>query len=195
VVLDTHGGFGLYLGQLQARGVTIDEAVKIVGYHHADILSGSLPGGARGEIEADRSAGERALQMIRGDPAAFATAALSNIRGLWLGLDFNDLAGPGGMRVLMTLAAGAAYLPVLALGLLGIGLSGRTGRREIFWACVVLLATTTLLHAVVLGGKRYRTVTIDPVLMVAAACQAARFLARFWPEPLAGPHPAKAAAG
>ena len=70
VPLDTHGGFALYLGQLQARGVP--DAVGVVGYHHGDILRGSLPDGPRGELEADRRAGRRAMKMIRDDPAAFA---------------------------------------------------------------------------------------------------------------------------
>jgi len=95
VLLDTHGGFGLYLGQLQARGLEPDQAAKVIGYNHGDIVRSSLPGGPRGELEADRKAGESAIKMIRDDPAAISVAVLHNIWGLWLGSSFGDLADTG----------------------------------------------------------------------------------------------------
>lgn len=187
VPLDTHGGWSLYMGQLASRGVPIDQALQLVGYHHGDILTGKLPGGPRGELEADRRAGENARAMIRRDPATFVATFFGNVRGLWLGSYFGDVAESTGVQILMTLAALSTYLPILVLGLLGLLQCWKTGRRDFFWAAVLLLATSTLLHGIVQSGKRYRAETIDPVLLVLAAWQASRLLARWWrePEPIA----------
>ena len=87
------------------------------------------------------------------------------------------------MRALMTLVAFASYPPVLVLGLFGLIQCWRIRRRDFFWATVIMLVTTTLLHGIVWGGKRYRTVTVDPELMVLAAWQASLLLTRWWQEP------------
>jgi len=83
----------------------------------------------------------------------------------------------------MTLVAFALYPPVLVLGLFGLIHCWSIGRRDFFWATVVMLVSTTVVHGIVWGGKRYRTVIVDPVLMVLAAWQASLLLARWWQEP------------
>jgi 4-amino-4-deoxy-L-arabinose transferase-like glycosyltransferase len=183
VLLDTHGGFSFYLGQLQMRGVPVEEAVKKIGFQDTDIYNGTLPGGPHGELEASRRAGDDAMKMIRSDLPAFAATAFRNLKALWLGSSFTDVAGRGGMRVLMILVAWLSYGPVLVLGLVGLVQCWRTGRWDFFWAFLVILSTTTLLHAVVMGGKRYRAATIDPELMVLAGWQGSRLLGRWWREP------------
>ena len=185
VLLDTHGGFSLYLGQLQTRGVPVEEAVKMLGFHDNEIYKGTLPGGPPGELAASRRAGDNAMKMIRSDPAAFAATALLNIQWLWLGSSFSDIAGQGVMKLLMTLVAWLSYGPILVLGLLGLVRCWRIGRLDFFWAFAIMLFMTTLLHAVVMGGKRYRAATIDPELMVLAAWQGSLLMARWWREPQA----------
>ncbi len=185
VLLDTHGGWSLYMGALQARGVDFSVAVGMLGYQHGDILKGSLPGGSRGELEADNGCREKAMKLIREDPAGFGWAVLGNIRQFWLGSDFGHVADNRGMQLVMTLAGLASYLPVLLLGLLGLISCWRIGRRDFFWAALVLMATTSILHGTVNGGKRYRAATLDPVLIILASSQAASLLARWWPEPSA----------
>jgi len=179
VPLDTHGGFALYVGQLFSRGIPAEEVFRRVGYSHSDIEKGRLPDGPRGELEADRRAGEAARRMIREDPITFLGTLPRNVTELWLGMDFTDVAARGGGLSLLVLVGLAAYLPLLLLGLAGLGRMIRLRNWDILWALTGILLLTTAVHAVVLGGKRYRVATIDPVLIVLAAYQVSGWIRTF----------------
>jgi len=176
VPLDTHGGFALYVGQLFSRGFTAEEVFRRVGYSHTDIEKGKMPDGPRGELEADRRAGEAARKMIREDPIAFLGTLPRNVAELWVGMDFTDMAARGGGLGLLVLVGLAAYLPLLLLGLAGLGRMVRDRNWDTLWGVTGILLVTTAVHAVVLGGKRYRVATIDPVLIVLAAYQVSRWI-------------------
>jgi hypothetical protein len=107
--------------------------------------------------------------MIREDPGAFLATLPRNFSELWLGMDFSDVAVKGGGSGLLVFAGLAAYAPLLLLGLAGLGWLARTGRWHALAAALALLLLTTAMHAAVLGGKRYRVATVDPVLLVLGA--------------------------
>ena len=172
VPLDTHGGFALYAGQLFSRGLSADEVFRSVGYSHREIEEGTLPGGPRGELEADRRCATAARKMIREDRIAFIATWPRNVGELWLGMDFSDVAARGGGGRLMAIAGLAVYVPLLGLALGGIGVLIRERKWGLLSPLLVILVLTTTVHAMVLGGKRYRVATVDPVLLVLAATSA-----------------------
>jgi 4-amino-4-deoxy-L-arabinose transferase-like glycosyltransferase len=181
VLLDTHVGFARLVGQLVSRGLSAEEVVREVGYRHRDIEMNRLPGGPRGELEADRRSGEKARRLIREDPAGFLRTIPRNAAVLWLGLNFSDVGREGGGTVLLALVGWACYGPLLLLGIAGLLRLFRSGRRVEGVSVLLLLAATTFLHALVLGGQRYRVGTIDPVLLVLAAWEASVWF-RTWRE-------------
>jgi 4-amino-4-deoxy-L-arabinose transferase-like glycosyltransferase len=191
VLLDTHGGWYLYMGALYSQGLDFGQTVGKLGYQHTDILRGTFPEGSRNEQEADRRSGEKAMAIIRGDPAGFAAFMARNALGFWFALGFGDVADSPGTLLLMSLVGWISYLPVLILGLFGLARCWKTGRRDFFWAAVVLMVTTTVLHTTALGGKRYRAATLDPLLIVLAAAQASHLLSRWWRKPQAAAKPDK----
>lgn len=176
VPFDTHGGFTLYGSQLIARGLDQETVVRTtiaeLGYYRYDIEKGTLPGGPRGELEADRRARDRALEMIRQDRSAYFARIFKNVARLWLNLDFGEIDQKASGLGLVALAGWCSFLPVAILGLAGLGRAYRCGRPEIFAASLWVLAMTTLLFGLTHAGKRYRVATIDPVLLTLAAWEA-----------------------
>jgi len=179
VPLDTHGGLALYAGQLFRRGLPVEEVFRRVGYSHQDIEKGQIPGGPRGQLEADRRAGEAAGRLIREDPGGFLRAIGGNVAELWLGMDFHDVAAKGGRLGVMVLLGIASYVPLVALGLAALVKMVRLRKWETLGAMAGILLLTTAVHAVVQGGKRYRVGTIDPVLIILAAYQVSGWIRAF----------------
>jgi len=177
VLLDTHGGFGLYMGQLVSRGVDPDEMYSRVGYSHLSIENGTLPGGARGEVLADRRCGREAMAMIRDDPATFVTIFRRNVTNLWIGINMGDAARKGGGFVPLTVVGWLSYSPLLILGMAGLLRLGREHRWVPLAAVLAAFLLSSALHGLVLGGMRYRVATLDPFLLVLAAWEAIALLA------------------
>lgn len=182
VPFDTHGGFTLYGSQLLSRGIdqetVVRRSIEELGYYRYDIEKGTLPGGPRGELEADRRARNLALEMIREDPVGFRLRMLQNVGVLWLNLRFGELDQRAGGLGYLAVAGWLSYFPILLLGLAGLWNVLRTRRMEIFGACLWILVVTTVIFASLHAGKRYRVATIDPVLLLLAASEASRLLSR-----------------
>ncbi|HEU5182287.1 MAG TPA: glycosyltransferase family 39 protein [Candidatus Polarisedimenticolia bacterium] len=192
VLLDTHGGWGLYTGQLLSRQVSLEEINARVGYSHLSIYEGTLPGGPQGELREDRRCKREAIEMIRADIPAFLRTVLHNASRLWISLDMRDAARAGGGGFL-TLVGWLSYFPLLILGLAGLWQLGRTARWVPLAAVVAVFGLSTALHGIVLGGQRYRVATIDPFLLVLASWEAtvlgAAFLARRGEQSMGIPSP------
>ena len=169
VLLDTHGGWGLYTGQMLSRRFTEEEIFRRVRYSHRNIQEGTLPGGPRGELEEDRRCGREAIEMIRSDPAAFLATLPRNVADLWVSVKLREVVARGGGPVPLRVATWVSYFPVLVLGIAGLVRLRRARRWPPLAAALAILLLSTALHAGVRGGKRYRAATLDPVLLVLAA--------------------------
>jgi 4-amino-4-deoxy-L-arabinose transferase-like glycosyltransferase len=190
VLFDTHGGFAFYLGHLISIGEKPEEIHRKLGYTHSQVAAGELPGGPRGELEADRRAGEMARRSIREDPARFARAFARNVINLWVGLDFSEVAAETRRIGLTTLVGWVSYGPILLLGLAGLRRLGREGRPALL-AVLAVFVTTSLIHGIVLGGQRYRVATLDPILLVLASVEVSGWIpTRARHHPLTPPRPA-----
>ena len=172
VLLDTHGGFGLYVGQLLSRQLDEGEIYSRVGYSHLNIEKGTLPGGARGEVLADRRCGREAVAMIRADPATFVTVFRRNVTNLWLGVDVGLVAARGGGFVPLAIVGWLSYAPLLVLGLAGLLRLGWQHRWIPLATALTSFLLSSSLHGLVLGGMRYRVATLDPFLLVLASWEA-----------------------
>ena len=177
VLLDTHGGYGLYQGQLLSRGMTDEEVYSRVGYSHLSIYEGRMQGGSLAELREDRRCKREAVEMIRADPAAFLKTIPRNAVRLWLTLDMSDAARAGGGLGFLTLVGWLSYFPVLILGMAGLVRLGRAGRWKPLAAALALFGLSTALHGIVLGGQRYRVATLDPLLLVLASWEATALVA------------------
>lgn len=179
VLLDTHGGWGLYTGQLLSRHVSLDEINARVGYSHLSIYEGTLPGGPLGELREDRRCKREAIEMIRADIPAFLNTFGYNAFRLWIRIKMKDAAEAGGGWGFLTLVGGVSYFPLLLLGLAGLWRLGRTARWAPLAAVLLVFGLSTVLHCIVLGGIRYRVSTIDPFLLVLASWEATLLAAMF----------------
>ncbi len=172
VLLDTHGGWGLYTGQLFSRGMSLEEVDARVGYSHLSIYEGRLQGGPQAELREDQRCKREAIEMIRADLPAFLNTVTRNASRLWIGLDMRDAARAGGGFGFLTLVGWLSYFPLLVLGLAGLWRLARTARWVPLAAVLALFGLSTALHGVVLGGQRYRVATLDPLLLVLASWEA-----------------------
>jgi 4-amino-4-deoxy-L-arabinose transferase-like glycosyltransferase len=179
LLLDTHGGYALYMGQLLARDLDEKEVYARLGYSRLSIEKGILPGGARGEVLADRRCGREALAMIRADPAAFVTAFRRNVTNLWFGLNMVQVAAKGGGLLPLTLVGWLSYSPILLLGLAGLLRLGWQHRWVALAAVLTSFLLSSMLHGLVLGGMRYRVATLDPFLLVLASWEATTLITWF----------------
>jgi 4-amino-4-deoxy-L-arabinose transferase-like glycosyltransferase len=172
IPFDTHGGFALYLGHLESIGESQDQIAHHIGYNHTTIARGDLPGGPRGELEADRRSARKAWESIRESPQRSVRCFLRNLAALWIRLDFSEVGGGGRPVGLMTLVGCVSYLVVLVLGLGGLWRLFHDRRWAPLLAFVAAFALSSAVHAVVIGGQRYRVATLDPILLVLAAIAA-----------------------
>jgi len=172
IPFDTHGGFALYLGHLESIGESLEEIDGHIGYNHAMVARGELPGGPRGELEADRRSAEKAWESIRGNPQRSARCFLSNFAALWTRLNFSEVAAAARMIPFVTVVGWVSYPPVLLLGLAGLWKLYRDRRWVPLLAFLAAFISTSVVHALVVGGQRYRVATVDPILLVLAALAA-----------------------
>ncbi len=168
IPFDTHGGFALYLGHLEAIGASQQEIHEKLGYTHDSVAQGRIPGGPRGELETDRRSAAKAWESIRQDPRRFALSVLRNVAALWFRLNYSDVAAGTGRLTLATLAGWASYCPILGIACAGLWRLLRERRWRVLAAFLGIFLITSAVHGVVIGGQRYRVATIDPLLLVLA---------------------------
>jgi 4-amino-4-deoxy-L-arabinose transferase-like glycosyltransferase len=173
ILFDTHGGFALYLGHLGSIGAGYADQ----DYTHEMVARGELPGGPRGELERDRRSAEKFWKSTRENPRRSALLFLNNVVGLWTKLNFSEVAAAARMVPLATVVGWLSYPPVLLLGLAGLWKLYRDHRWVPLLAFLAVFATTSAVHALIVGGQRYRVATVDPILLVLAAIAADAALA------------------
>jgi 4-amino-4-deoxy-L-arabinose transferase-like glycosyltransferase len=114
------------------------------------------------EVHLDRRMRQQALSWARQHPGEVARLALVKLYRLWnLWPNEPSLSG-WPVRIVVALA----YVPVLLLGLLGVG---RTIRRDVpYWLCWLPAVYFTALHVVFVSSIRYRQPAMLGLIVLAA---------------------------
>ncbi len=159
-VLNTNGGFNLYLGNNPAatgwfvsiadtpRGETWEELRKT------------------GEIEASQTLKEEAISWARERPAEFLTLALKKAAYFWMPPLHRGKSNPSRVEALVRILWGVQFVAVALAAAAGVCLAGlRTRPVAILWTALACYTAVHMLFYVIL---RYRE-PIMPVLAVLAA--------------------------
>jgi len=107
----------------------------------------------------------RGLDWAKAHPGAWAHALRIKLEAFWSwDLNPKTLGETRTKELLYT----ATYLPLLLVGLAGLALGLRIGRRREVGFCALILGAFTLIHVLVVGYTRLRA-PLDPLLMALAS--------------------------